>query len=140
MFEEIKEQIKVVVEARQKAAKAHLAKDTAYQQWQDEHQDLIEAAMLARSKLDEEENLLRELTLNAFNQTGDKTLIPGVGIRIMTKLEYYPRVAFKWAVEHNMALSLDTRAFEKIAKASPPDFVTINQVPQATIATELKED
>jgi len=38
-----------------------------------------------------------------------------------------------------MALKLDTKAFEKIAKADPPDFVKLTTEPQATIATNLEE-
>jgi hypothetical protein len=139
MYEEIKEQIKVVVEARQNVGATAKAVSEARILWEEENKVIIQDSLNASIACMEAEAKLRELTLNAFNQTGDKTLIPGVKIRMLTKFEYDPRMAFKWAIEHSMALSLDTRAFEKIAKASPPDFVTVNQVPQATIATELKE-
>lgn len=87
--------------------------------------------------LDDEENELRDRTLKAYAETGDKAPAEGVGIREVTKLEYDTKVAFDWAVEHTMAIKLDVSAFEKIAKVSPPNFVTVFQEPQATIATNL---
>jgi len=36
-----------------------------------------------------------------------------------------------------MALTLDVKAFEKIAKASALDFVEVAQVPKAQIASDL---
>jgi len=56
----------------------------------------------------------------------------------MTRLNYDDREAMSWALEHKLALKLDTSAFEKIAKTSNLMFVTILEEPSATIATELK--
>ena len=63
-------------------------------------------------------------------------------IRILKKLEYEEAEALKWAKDHNMALSLDKRAFDKIAKADPMDFIKINEIPQATLPSviEVKDD
>lgn len=69
----------------------------------------------------------------------DKSKVFGVGIREVTKLYYNPFDAFGWAVEHRIALQLDRRGFEKIAKVDPPDFVTIATEAQATIATDLSD-
>ena len=45
--------------------------------------------------------------------------------------------ALKWAIEHKLALQLDKKAFEGIAKQSPLDFVTSTTEIQATIASVL---
>ena len=37
-----------------------------------------------------------------------------------------------------MALDLDKKAFEKIARADPMDFITFNEVPQATLPTKIE--
>ena len=69
----------------------------------------------------------------------DKSKRFGIGIREETKLDYSDDDAYQWAVAHQMALKLDKRGFEKIAKVDTPDFVTITTEPQATIAQDLSE-
>jgi len=76
----------------------------------------------------------------------DKSKIRGVGIRITIAPDYETKDALLWAIEHCIALKLDTRAFEKIAKsfaetdpASGLDFVTMRSVVTATIATDLSK-
>jgi len=114
----------------------------SYNEWMEENQTLFDNESKSKTICQDAEATLRELTLIAYAETGNKAPAPGLGIREVTKLEYDTKVAFTWAVEHTMALRLDTSAFEKIVKASPLDFVTVSQVPQATIATQLevKED
>jgi len=135
MTEELKAQIKVVVGARQAAVKASEAKNVAFKDWKANNQALFDDADETSFAQDMAEEKLRELTLKAYAETGNKAPVPGVGIRINQK------VALDWAKAHKMALSLDKRAFEKMAKAGPetkPDFVKIIEEPQATIATNLE--
>lgn len=138
MIELLKEQIKVVVGVRLKAGEAEHALQSARAIWEIANHSLFEGVELAKIQCGESEQLLRKLTLQAYAETGNKAPVEGVGIREVTKLEYDMKDAFDWAVEHTMALKLDTPAFEKIAKASPPNFVTVFQEPQATIATQLE--
>lgn len=138
MIEQLREQIKIVVEARQRASELKEARSVAYAEWEDQNSAILDNLTLANQQVIDAEIMLRELTLGAYAQTGNKTPAPGVGIREITKLEYDMKVAFDWAVEHTMALKLDTSAFEKIAKASPPNFVRVFLEPQATIATQLE--
>jgi len=65
-----------------------------------------------------------------------KKLPYGVGIRATETLIYEDYAAFSWAVEHNMALTLDKKAFEKIAKVSLPDFVTVEEVLTVTLPSD----
>jgi len=136
-LEQLKEQIKVVALVRKASDEADLEKDKAYAEWVEAHTDLINAARVRREVVVAEETKLRELTLQAYAETGNKEPAPGVGIREITKLDYDQKVAYLWGLDHRMALKLDTTAFEKIAKVSPLDFVTIIGEARATIASDL---
>ena len=125
MIEQLQEQIKVVAEWRKRAEADTEAKKISYKQWEEDHSIMLDMVAKSNQAVVDAETLLRELTLQAYAETGDKAPAVGVGIREVTKLEYDTRVAFAWATEHSMALSLDKRGFEKIAKVSPPDFVKI---------------
>lgn len=83
------------------------------------------------------ENEIRDAAIVLFKKNGEKKLEGGVGIRVMKLLEYDDEKAFSWANEHSLALALDKRAFEKIAKADDIDFVSITDFISATIPREL---
>lgn len=83
---------------------------------------------------------VRALGLAAYNATKDKAPMGGVTIKLFTRLRYDATRAFQWAKEKAMCLvpeQLDVAAFEKVAKATTLDFVTIDQEPQVTIAKDL---
>ena len=138
MINQLKEQIRVVVEARQKAQKAQEAKRLAMLEWEKQNEAIIREALFTEQAVKEAEHRLRELTLEVYAQTGNKAPVKGVGIREVTKLEYDAKVAYNWAIEHKMALTLDKKMFEKIAQTTPLDFVTVRKEPIATIATQLE--
>ena len=143
MAEEVKQevslldQIKEVAVARQRLEVAKLEKEMAFATWEKEHADLLQEVNSAFAEVTTSETLLRELTIKAYQETGNKAPAPGVGIRELTKLEYDPKEALKWALHHEIALSLDKKSFETFAKATPLDFVKVSTEPQATIAQDL---
>ena len=92
-----------------------------------------------QARLTEEETRLRSMIADNYDATGDKRPHPALGVRETTKLTYDDKLALAWAKEHDMALALDKKAFEKIAKASPPNFVTEVVDIVATIATDLSK-
>ena len=139
MIDQLQEQIKVVARARAIANDFTNAKNNAYTQWEEKHKTLLTAVEDIKVTVQVEEEKLRELTLQAYAETGNKAPAPGVGIRERIVLTYETKIAFDWAKAHRMALRLDTTAFEKIAKVDPPDFVKITTEPQAIIATNLEE-
>jgi len=133
------DQIKEVAVARQRLEVAKLEKEMAFATWEKEHADLLQEVNSAFAEVTVTETLLRELTIKAYNETGSKNPAPGVGIRELTKLDYDPKEALKWALHHEIALSLDKKSFEGFAKATPLDFVKVSTEPQATIATDLSK-
>ena len=134
----MKELINAVVEARAKAEEAAKRKTEAFIIWRDEHQDLIDNENATKNARIEAEDVLRELAIKTYAVTGDKAVAPGIGIRVMTRLNYESKEAMEWAVKHELALKLDTSAFEKIAKTNNLPFVNITEEPLATIATDLQ--
>jgi len=132
------EQINAVVEAREKAVALKSQRDFSLEEWNKANQGLFDALTQAGAGVAVEEARLRELTLQAYHETGNKTPLVGIGIRVMTRLSYEAKEAMAWALEHKLALKLDTSAFEKIAKTSSLPFVIALEEPQATIATDLQ--
>ena len=133
----ITEQINEVVDAREKAREANSLRVASYNGWVEANQSLFDNEKSAKSDQDLAEIKLRELAIQTYTETGDKAVAPGIGIRVLTKLGYDGKEAMDWAVEHKLALKLDTSTFEKIAKTSNLPFVIITEEATATIATEL---
>lgn len=137
---ELKEQIKIVAEARLKAQQASEAKTVARVEWENQNRELLDDVARTQAVCLDAEAKLRELTLQAYTETGNKAPAPGVSIKIMTELLYNPSQAFEYAKEHGVALKLDVNSFEKMAKIPElrPSFVTVRERPQATIASNLE--
>ena len=104
-----------------------------------QHKDLIEALCRARNDCAEEEARLRELTLDAYQETGSKKPADGVGIRIVKQLHYDEAEALVWAIESGVesCLALQKTNFNKAADGLKLDFVKIEDVLQVTIARKL---
>lgn len=98
---------------------------------------LINVARTTKEKLAEEELRLRDMTVAEFKATGEKKPAPGVSIRQTVDLIYQEDQAFDWAKKMQMALKLDRKQFDAIAKASELDFVQKVDTAAATIATDL---
>jgi ribosomal protein S5 len=105
----------------------------------EQYKDLYASRNAALSKVAEEEDFLRELTLAAYVVDGNKKPAPGVGIRIVKRCEYDIEKAFQYAKLHGVCLKLDGKAFEALAmKSKDTDIpVTMWDEAQATIAKEL---
>lgn len=78
-----------------------------------------------------------------FKVTGEKQVCPGVSIRNVQKVEYEITAALAWARKSGLALKLDTKGFEALAKVSagqpdgPPATVTVES--RAVISETLAE-
>ena len=107
------------------------------------NKDLLEDIERFGYALAEAEEELRDATLTAYRETGDKAPGPGVGIRVIVTLDYSPSWALNWAVEHKMTamLTVDKKMFEAVieigAVEDSSEMVTIIPKATATIATDL---
>ena len=135
---ELTDQIKLVATARKDKAYSSEAIRELMVVWESRNKDIIDASATHKARLEEAEKILRDLTIAVYNLTGNKHPAEGVGIRETTKLDYDPAEAMKWAIEHKLALQLDTKKFVDYAKDGSIEFVTVMVVPQATIAKELE--
>lgn len=139
-IEQLKQQIQVVARARMASATAIDIRAIARTQWETEHKDLEDTVSATYKIKEAEEAKLRELTLQVYAETGNKAPVPGVSIKIFEVLSYNLDEAMKWALEHRVALKLDTPVFEKIAKVDKPNFVTITGEARAQVARDLSLD
>jgi hypothetical protein len=80
---------------------------------------------------------LRAAALMEYQASGEKRPTEGVEVKLVTRLDYSEQQAFDWAKSSGMALALDKKAFEAIAKGAKLGFVRVEQRPQVTVATDL---
>jgi hypothetical protein len=81
-----------------------------------------------RAIVNEAEELVKELALSIYEETGEKKVHEKVQIKHMTKYDYDPETALAWAREFAPALLiLDKKGFESFVKSATqkPAFVTI---------------
>ena len=133
----LEEKIRCVANYREKIANLKTARDSSYQQWQRDNEVLLKNLVEVAAGLEEEEKILREMALAEYAVTENKKPAPGLEIKIFQEIRYDPAAALVWAKQHDLALRLDEKAFEKIANASPLDFVEIAQIAKCQIATDL---
>lgn len=131
------DQVREVAELRRIVAALELAKAEAYEQWRAANQPLLDSLECQERLLVTAEMALRNQAVAAWQVGGKGALVPGVGIRVMSRLEYSPQEALQWARAHELALALDVKMFERIAKSADIEFVRKRDVAQATIAQDL---
>ncbi len=132
--------IRLVVEARQCHRTLKTQVQTLKQEFAACHADLFKEETVSKEAVMEAETALRALACEIYQRTGQKTVHPGVKIREVPQLTYDPHHALEWAMEHRMALTLDAKAFEKIAKAASLPFVQITVEPQATLTMRFEDE
>ncbi len=133
----LEEQIRRVKKLRGDVVFLQIAEANLKKMFLQDNQELYDTMEEVKQECAVTEQILRDMTLEAFKATGNKAPAVGVGIRVVTKLIYDVGKALEWAKQHGLALKLDVAAFEKIAKADKPDFFEVDTSPQATIATDL---
>lgn len=135
----LREQIRRVHEARQ----GSLVLQDRLQQERAQFEESIAAlsglAKAAAATVLAEEETLRELANARYKATAEKHPAPGVEVRIIKTLEYDQAAAFAWAKSTGMALTLDRKAFEQIALASPVAGAEIKTISRVRIAQDLSE-
>lgn len=113
--------------------------DAAQEKFNEEHKSELSAIEGKTSLLNACKEQLKENGLEEFQKTGLKMFDTGMGIREMNKIEYDSAIAKKWAEEHKMFLTLDTKKFESFAKDSPEQvpFVSLRKEPLVTFPSKL---
>ena len=139
MKEAIREQARIVQQAREDARETNEYLAGSRQSWERMNAGFIQRAKELTEQQTVAESQLRELALMRHADTQDKHPGSGVEIGVGQHLDYSPAEAFSWALEHKIALTLNVKVFESIAKTEPTriDFVEISEEASATIATDL---
>lgn len=112
--------------------------DSRLKQFNEANADLIVDIEESGNQMFELELSIREQAIKEYEETNNKKLDFGVGIRIMNKLVYDSSLALEWAKRHNLALCLDKKVFESVAKSQTLLFVEKKEVVTATIPKEIK--
>ena len=124
-----------------------LAYDVGYMKSETELFNKNYAGVLARvdalkKSVAEQEEVLRQLAVLHFEQTGseNKAVTPGVTITQKVDISYDPALAIRWAIHNNVegVLKLNKPEFDKVAgSAMRPDFVNVEEGPAARLAKDL---
>ena len=118
--------------------------NTEYDNFVEQHKELTASIGESKNRIFD---LITDIKLEAikeYEKTGNKTLMGGVKIKLIPQMKYDVDKALKWAIYHEIALSLDKRRFEQlakiedIAKTDDLDFVEIEEIPHATIPTNIE--
>lgn len=92
------------------------------------------AAKVAREAAEDQ---LRLAARAAYDATGERKAEPGAEVKLFDVTRYDDAEALEWAKGSGMCLTLDKKAFEKVAKATALPFVTIEQEPRVSLASDL---
>ena len=137
MIEELEKQIRAVAQARDHRVFLDELKKRRLKEWEGINAPLLSDIANNTAFLTDAESRLREMTLQVFNETGNKQPAECLGIRETIELRYNPKEALDWAIKNPLALQLNTKVFEKIARDFLLDFVEYAKVYLATIATDM---
>ena len=108
-------------------------------EWRNANAELIEELSVISQQSDAKEKELRAAVLAAYQaDPTSKTVAPGLSVRVTSKLVYNKDAALAWAKAHDLALALDVKAFEAIAKAQPLEFVSKEESVIAVLGTGVK--
>ena len=105
--------------------------------WEIDNKELLASQEQQKVQLNELEMKVRTAAVQGYELDGAKERCPGVSIKIFEELRYDPKKALAWAIAHSMALKLEARGFEKVAKVQDIDFVEKREVAKAMVAQDL---
>ena len=105
--------------------------------WDADNQALLAGIVEVQIELEAAEGRLRNMALLAYQKTGTTKPGPGLHIQLRTRLAYDAADALAWATRHGIALALDRRVFELLAKAQPIPFVELRQ--EAIVTLEVTQ-
>ena len=107
-------------------------------QFDRENEELVETIKSCNEAVEERKESLRLVAIEEYNQDKVKKRFGGLGIRVLSTIDYDETVALKWAKEKDMFLKLDKPNFDKVAKQGCIDFVEILEETTVTFPKEIK--
>lgn len=134
----MKELLRKLKQERSQHIKAKGLYATKLKEFSENNSDLIDTISLKVDNITEIESEIKELAIKEYTKTGNKKLECGVGIRVRSRFIYEEEAALHWAQNHNLALKLDKKAFESIAKTQALLFVEQREIPTATIPMKIE--
>lgn len=133
----MKDEAKALADARMKFDELSASLAVLRQGWEESVAGNIAAVEEARAAVANAENTLRQAGLAHYAENPSTKKLPcGLSVRVVSSLEYEGTAALAWAIEHKMALALDKKAFEAIAKTHNVPFVTAKENIIITIPTD----
>jgi len=130
----LEDAIQMVITARQQYHTVHTQVHQLREAWAIQYAGLLQEEAQHREAMHQAEAMVRALAIDIYQATGSKDLTPGVKVREMTRLIYDPQTALSWAITHQMALTLDVKTFEQLARVTVLPFVRRWSEPQATLS------
>lgn len=128
---------RALAEARQKSEELSAILADKRKRFEESVSELTDFVNEAKAAVSVAEENLRQAGLAYYAENpGAKKLPFGLGVRVTSTLDYRVVDALSWATEHKLALALDKKAFESIAKSQPLSFVTKNDVVTVTLPTD----
>ena len=110
-------------------------------EFETENQALILSIGEYENSCNEVKEIIKVEAIEEYNSSGEKKLLGGIGIRVLTKLKYELDNAMDWA-EKNMPAaiiqSIDKKAFEGFAKDKELNFVIKEEQISVTFPKEIK--
>ena len=128
------EALQSVITARQQYHTIHTQVQQLREAWASQYATLLQDEAQHKQTVHQVEATLRTLAIAIYQSTDRKEIAPGIKVREMTRLIYDPQEALTWAIAHQMALMLDVKAFEQLAKVTALPFVTRTTALQATLS------
>ena len=110
-------------------------------QFDESNAEILNRLDEAVADLAAKEQLMRELAVELFKETGSKAPGPGIEVKIYQEPQYQEPRAIEWSLEHKHmdCLSLNRTRFEAAAKVHRPEFVEWVPTPKASIAQDLSK-
>lgn len=129
-----------LAEARQRQAARKEDYETAMDIWKEDHAVLIADFEDAKAEAERSYSTVALAAIALGEHLGTKKPHPLVSLISSVVLSYDEGMAFAWAKEHGMCLTLDKKAFEVLTKATGAatlPFVTITEELKARVASDL---
>lgn len=114
--------------------------------FEEQNRDVLHRLQAATIRHEELDQQARASLLDLYRED-PAVKVPGMSVKLFTVVDYDPKVALAWAVDHRIALALDVKTFENYAKVSDASkrlaadglegIATVRLEPRAQIATDL---